>query len=710
MVNDQPGLAATMSGAKSALRRAANDDERRVVREELAQAMADFVASTSDTMPLQPELAPLPTAQVPLASTLPTPEGETGLEADDEMRSIFLEEARDVIDGARHALTVLERTPDDVTELTTVRRAFHTLKGSSRMVGLKAFGEAAWSCEQLYNVRLADHAQADAELSGLTTDALDYLGDWVSAIERGVAGGHDANAVREVVEGFRLHGHRHPLSLPTAPVAAAVVPPAPATPEPADAAPELGAMPDLMSLSDLEARHSIPGDLGEGRGQDHPDLVGSKAYHDTRMSEFAINLDPRTVQGLPHDFATSPFAATAACGCGNTRGSAPASADADVSSLAALHLDIKELSGGVKPPVKPPVPGSQGGRPIHDTLPFDRESGFAATQPAEGAAEEAAELEAQAMALRAEEEAQAAQTRQADEARRADEVRAADEAYAAHTAAAARADESRRAESARHAEEVAAAQVKQIGSLRVGLPLFNVYVNEAEAQAGELETELDQWVREHQRPVGERAVALAHSLAGNSATVGHGELSQLSRNLEHALSRSHKRGGGSLVEARLFRDVGAEIHKLVQQFAAGMLALPDPVLVARLADHETTAAAAVKTVTHASPSREDDIDAVDAVDAELFVIFEEEGLELLPRLAGHMRDWAANPGDNAGASASLRALHTIKGGARLAGAMRLGEMAHRLESSIEHLMASGDADTEAIEALEGQVERSAVDL
>ena len=40
--------------------------------------------------------------------------------------------------------------------LTTLRRAFHTLKGSSRMVGLKEFGDAAWICEQLYNTHLAE--------------------------------------------------------------------------------------------------------------------------------------------------------------------------------------------------------------------------------------------------------------------------------------------------------------------------------------------------------------------------------------------------------------------------------------------------------------------------------------------------------------------------------------------------------------------------
>jgi chemosensory pili system protein ChpA (sensor histidine kinase/response regulator) len=47
----------------------------------------------------------------------------------------------------------------------------------------------------------------------------------------------------------------------------------------------------------------------------------------------------------------------------------------------------------------------------------------------------------------------------------------------------------------------------------------------------------------------------------------------------------------------------------------------------------------------------------------------------------------------------MRTLHTFKGGARLAGAMRLGEMAHRLESSIEHLLAGGDLHVDDVDPL-----------
>jgi chemosensory pili system protein ChpA (sensor histidine kinase/response regulator) len=84
---------------------------------------------------------------------------------------------------------------------------------------------------------------------------------------------------------------------------------------------------------------------------------------------------------------------------------------------------------------------------------------------------------------------------------------------------------------------------------------------------------------------------------------------------------------------------------------------------------------------------DDDIDAVDAVDVDLFPIFEEEALELLPQLAGEMRAWLGHPAEDRAANACMRTLHTFKGGARSAGAMRLGELAHRLETSIERLLA-----------------------
>ena len=99
-----------------------------------------------------------------------------------------------------------------------------------------------------------------------------------------------------------------------------------------------------------------------------------------------------------------------------------------------------------------------------------------------------------------------------------------------------------------------------------------------------------------------------------------------------------------------------------------------------------------------------DVDAIDAVDPELLEIFLEEARQLLPELADQVRLWAAEPQEPGRGIAAMRALHTLKGGARLAGAMRLGEMAHRLETAVERLAAVGQPDTASFAALEASVD------
>ena len=87
----------------------------------------------------------------------------TELEEDD-LQNIFLDEAREVVQNGLVAVEELKHDPADVGELTILRRAFHTLKGSSRMVGLTDIGDAAWSLEQLLNTWLADQRTATPEL------------------------------------------------------------------------------------------------------------------------------------------------------------------------------------------------------------------------------------------------------------------------------------------------------------------------------------------------------------------------------------------------------------------------------------------------------------------------------------------------------------------------------------------------------------------
>ncbi|HEY1102969.1 MAG TPA: response regulator, partial [Burkholderiaceae bacterium] len=80
---------------------------------------------------------------------------------------------------------------------------------------------------------------------------------------------------------------------------------------------------------------------------------------------------------------------------------------------------------------------------------------------------------------------------------------------------------------------------------------------------------------------------------------------------------------------------------------------------------------------------DDELDQTDAVDVDLFPIFEEEAVELLPQLGAALRQWTARPDNTSARTEVLRVLHTLKGSARLAGALRLGELAHLFESEIE---------------------------
>ena len=103
-------------------------------------------------------------------------------QVDDDLLDIFLEEAREVIQNGQQAIQALEQRSDDVEQQTTLRRAYHTLKGSSRMVGLNEFGEAAWAMEQLMNAWLAEQKPASAELRALAAESMLAFGNWVKAI------------------------------------------------------------------------------------------------------------------------------------------------------------------------------------------------------------------------------------------------------------------------------------------------------------------------------------------------------------------------------------------------------------------------------------------------------------------------------------------------------------------------------------------------
>ena len=70
---------------------------------------------------------------------------------DDEIIEIFLEEAEEEFHNISRLLSLWQTDQSNQDALKDMRRSFHTLKGSGRLVGAKDLGEFAWAFENMLN-------------------------------------------------------------------------------------------------------------------------------------------------------------------------------------------------------------------------------------------------------------------------------------------------------------------------------------------------------------------------------------------------------------------------------------------------------------------------------------------------------------------------------------------------------------------------------
>jgi len=74
-----------------------------------------------------------------------------GNDIDDDIREVFLEEFDEEIVNLGQLLPAWNAAPDNMERLRPIRRVFHTLKGSGRLVGAKLLGEFSWKIENMLN-------------------------------------------------------------------------------------------------------------------------------------------------------------------------------------------------------------------------------------------------------------------------------------------------------------------------------------------------------------------------------------------------------------------------------------------------------------------------------------------------------------------------------------------------------------------------------
>lgn len=122
--------------------------------------------------------------------------------------------------------------------------------------------------------------------------------------------------------------------------------------------------------------------------------------------------------------------------------------------------------------------------------------------------------------------------------------------------------------------------------------------------------------------------------------------------------------------------VESDEHESDEVSADNVVAEPEPKLESASAEHVS------------EPVEDSD----EAVDVEIFEIFIEEAEELLEEIDENIHDWEQEWDETSHSEALKRALHTLKGGARLAGLMGLGELAHEFETLIIGKSESGDID------------------
>ncbi|ARU05258.1 hypothetical protein CCO03_11720 [Comamonas serinivorans] len=824
---DQPELAAS---AQQAAKAAALDDP-----EALAQALEKVEQLTA------PVTQPAPLS----AATAPAEDIE-----DEDLKDIFLDEARDVVAQGQAAVVALTDAPSDQDLLGDLRRAFHTLKGSSRMVGLNEFGEAAWSLEQLLNVWRAENRPATPELRDLCQQALTGFGDWVEDIATGQHGRWSAAPFRFSADAMRNEGQYEPLSIQGST----------ALPDTElmsfESAPQAVAEP----LEPMLVFDGLSLDVGEVAASDLApvEAVAFEPPADPEpQSVVDLNLASAEVEVVELDvLALDEASLDGPLDLQDAQGVTVEVVDA---SVLTLTPDEVEDEGEAEPAsaAAPQAPGlSLVGLelPSLDLPPLDDGLDFA---------EEAAPKSDLRQAARAgidfdvgEESVPAVNTQQEylqtqpppaslpsfdlsrlnlpdlelDLGDAKHSIDLGDSDFAAVDAeqdasALLDLDFAELQDMPTETMFAAPGAMRNVGGLQISEALYNVYLGEAEEWSKALDQALFQLSHGVDTTVHELAIARAHSLAGSSATVGFEALSHLARAMEHALQRLLAHGDHSKSQMQTLVRGSEQVSYLLHQFAAGFLKTPDagvlaavealdpppavvradaialetgpasladpivpavtppaavapgsdgdeaqkaaaevtpepvsPVDVVEVAAVAASAEAPVLTESPAVPApavtpdepravpavstpeprvatpsllvpgihaladtglglgqtpqavtvsedsvAEDDFDVEDAFDADLFPIFEEEATDLFPALASALREWVAKPEDPAPRGQVLRALHTLKGSARLAGAMRLGELAHRMESDIEAL-GQDEHDQASIESMLGELD------
>ncbi|MEO8186289.1 MAG: Hpt domain-containing protein, partial [Burkholderiaceae bacterium] len=580
-----------------------------------------------DAAELEKLLAPRGALETP-KPTAPMPVSEAA--ADNELRQIFVEEARDVLDSISEQLEMLRTTRDDQATLTTVRRAFHTLKGSSRMVGFKTVGEGAWAVEQCFNLWLAQERAASDDLLDLAEGAQRVIRDWISQIARNPAAEPDpiplvrsAQAVRE--GGAFEYAH----ALPGSPV----------VPKSDGSAPAV-VIDALPAKSDNEDTELTIADISAG---DVPRLT----------EDAAVSPEPSATEvSAAAPEAAVPSAAEES-GSEDIKRIGPLEISHGLYSIFLTEADecIRVLANDIAEwryePARGVTPNIM--RRAHSLSGISKTVGLA---PVVSIAEPLDDL-MRTLTMLGPRHVPLTPAQFDTLERVTDRVRGMLHQFAA-----------------------------------------GIYPDEAPLEAGALQ-DLMSVVRAH---------SAMHEDANTSSAL---HLVQADGSLDDELLEPSM---FEIVEPAAAPDDAeavAEDPAPHETVTVGPVDEGDAAFAERRAvARNDTDAEANRSGTESEAEQPTASRLRDELDAELLEVFLTEAAELLPSVATNLRGLAGNPNDGELARDLMRKLHTVKGSARMAGAMRLGEAVHEMETRIEAAMQLADVPPVIIDDLHSQYDHA----
>lgn len=524
------------------------------------------------------EFVAAPAEAAPVDMPAQTAQAADGVDA--ELLGIFIAEAQEVLAFVVETLPRAADEPANQEILTQLRRGFHTLKGSSRLVDLEAFAATAAAIERVMNVWLADGRSATADLLALLAHAYAELDAWVAELAAGLLPARDGAALIAAAARVQEGGPFEPLTFEP----------------PSDEPLVLDDIIDTPALDDiplLDEPLAMPGDDGVKRVGD---LAIPQALHDVYLGE------------------TETLCAT-------------------------LEQGFDALRCGLDKQV------------VHDAVTAAHTlSGTSATVGYTSLRDLAHELETTLEKL-------AAPGTQLEDG----QFDLFD---------------------------------STLSRMRTMLQVFTL---------GELAP--------GQPDLVEQLAALRERLASQQAAALYGEADPaLASQLDALFAAAYEQllAAPPAFEARQAPPAAPkpaatdDVDDLFDSFLDDTFAAPELDQAAPQAQDAAPDAApdadfvavTPDEAVLAEPEPEPEPELVgasyaDEIDPDLLPVFLEEAADLLPRIGHDLRQWQQEPGNTAIAQGMQRDLHTVKGSARMAGAMRLGQHAHELETQIENMVHAG---------------------